>query len=155
MTSGRNIGIGPLGRSSSWHFLAVLCEIAVVEKLINLFTRSTGPHWNLAKGASEWSLLVAHLCGDPNRATQCRAQSVASNFRRIRDVAPKSRYTPPNQGVTPFSGTPVALFYLRSRQGAKGGCCGGLVEGIAALWVPKMDRAIIQVALLCATKSLP
>ena len=41
---------------------------------------------------------MAHPCGDPNRATQCRAWSVASNSRRIRDVAPKSRYTPPQMG---------------------------------------------------------
>ena len=72
---------------------------------------------------------MAHPCGDPNRATQCRAYRVAPNSRRIRDVVPKSRYTPPNQGVAPFSGPP------RRRQGAKegGGCPGGLVEGIAAL----------------------
>ena len=73
--------------------------------------------------------LVAHQCGDPNRATQCRAQSVASNSRRIRDVAPKSRYTPPNQGVAPFSGPPCRTFLSF----AAGRGRGGLVEGIAAL----------------------
>ena len=68
--------------------------------------------------------LVAHPCGDPNRATQCRAQSVA-----IRDVAPKSRYTPPNQRVAPFSEPPYRTFLSF----AAGRGRGGLVEGIAAL----------------------
>ena len=77
---------------------------------------------------------MAHPCGDSNRATQCRAYSVASNSRRIRDVAPKSRYTPPNQGVAPFSGPPCRTFLLfAAGRRPRGGCCGGLVEGIAAL----------------------
>ena len=37
--------------------------------------------------------LVAHHCCDPCRATQCRAHSVAANFRSFRNVAGVSRYT--------------------------------------------------------------
>ena len=77
--------------------------------------------------------LVAHPCGDPNRATQCRTWSVASNSRRIRDAAPKSHYTPPNQGVAPFSGPPCRTFL--SFTAGRGH--GGLVEGIAALLGPE------------------
>ena len=73
--------------------------------------------------------IVAHPCGDPNRATQYRAYSVASSSRSIRDVAPKSRYTPPNQGVAPFCGPPCRTFLSF----AAGRERGGLVEGIAAL----------------------
>ena len=40
-------------------------------------------------------ILVAHTCCDPNRATQCRAHSVAANSRNFRDVAGVSRCTPP------------------------------------------------------------
>ena len=38
---------------------------------------------------------MAHTCRDPNRATQCRAHSVAANSRSFRDVARVWRYTPP------------------------------------------------------------
>ena len=72
---------------------------------------------------------MAHPCGDPNRATRCRAQSVAPNSRRIGDVAPKSRYTPPNQGFAPFSGPPCRTFLSFPAERGRG----GLVEGIAAL----------------------
>ena len=72
---------------------------------------------------------MAHPCGDPNRATQCRAQSVAANSRRIGDVAPKSRYTTPNQGFAPFSGPPCRTFLSFPAERGRG----GLVEGIAAL----------------------
>ena len=86
-------------------------------------------------------VLVAHPCGDPNRATQCRAQSVAPNSRRIGDVAPKSRYTPGNQGFAPFSGPPCRTFLSFPAERGRG----GLVEGIRLLsrhfWVPKTDRA--------------
>ena len=103
---------------------------------------------------------MAHPCGDPNRATQCRASSVASNSRRIRDVAPKSRYTPPPQiKVSHLSLDPLSHFPLiRSRHGvwrAGGGYRGtfgfrtriALQGGIAATITP--------VALLCATKVWP
>ena len=83
-------------------------------------------------------ILVAHPCGDPNRATQCRAQSVASNSRRIRDVAPKSRYTPPNQGVAPFSGPPCRTFL--SFAAGRGGAAGWWRVS-RHFWVPKTDRA--------------
>ena len=78
---------------------------------------------------------MAHPCGAPNRATQCRAWSVASNSRRIRDVAPNSCYSPPNQGVAPFSGPPCRTFLsFAAGKGPRGGvAAGGLVEGIAAL----------------------
>ena len=56
--------------------------------------------------------LVSHPCGDPNRATHCRGKSVAPNFRRKNDVAPKSRYTPENEGVAPFSGPPRRIFIV-------------------------------------------
>ena len=92
------------------------------------FSRKNGLD-SLFKEVRVFKGLVAHPCGDPNRATQCRAKSVASNSRRIRDVAPKSRYTPANQGVAPFSGPPCRTFLSF----AAGRGCGGLVEGIAAL----------------------
>ena len=38
---------------------------------------------------------------DPNRATQCRAHSVAADSRNFRDVAGMSRYTPPEDRVAP------------------------------------------------------
>ena len=45
--------------------------------------------------------------------------SVASNSHRIRDVAPKSRYTPPKSRCRTFLRTPLSHFPLiRSRQGA-------------------------------------
>ena len=79
---------------------------------------------------------MAHPCGDPNRATQRRAKSVASNSRRIRDVAPKSRYTPQIK-VSHLSPDPLVgvSCLIHSRQGVGGGgvCRGGLVEGVAAL----------------------
>ena len=109
------------------------------------------------KSAVDTQNLVAHPCGDPNRATQCRAQSVASNSRRIRDVAPKSRYTPPNQGVAPFSGPPCRTFLSF----AAGRGRGGLAEGIAALLGSEngsryrggIAATVTPVALLCATKT--
>ena len=101
---------------------------------------------------------AAHPCGDPNRATQCRAQSVASNSRRIRGVAPKSRYTPPDQGA--FLRIPSRRTFLSHSQQAGEGVsrrAGGgyrgtfgfrkriaLQGGVAATVTP--------VALLCATK---
>ena len=100
--------------------------------------------------------LVAHPCGDPNRATQCRAWSVASNSRRIRDVAPISRYTPPKSRCRTFLRTALSHCPLiRSRQGARRAGGGyratfgfrkriALQGGIAATVTP--------VALLCATK---
>ena len=39
--------------------------------------------------------LVSHHCGDPCRATQCRARSFAANPRNFKDVAGMSRYIPP------------------------------------------------------------
>ena len=45
--------------------------------------------------------LVAHMCCGPNRATQCRARSVAPNSRNFRDVAGMSRYTPRKDRVAP------------------------------------------------------
>ena len=70
--------------------------------------------------------LVADACGDPNRATQCRALSVTSNSRRIRDVVPKSRYTLPNQGVAPSSGPPYRTFLsFAAGRGPRGGVAAG------------------------------
>ena len=72
---------------------------------------------------------MAHPCRDPNRATQCRAQSVAANSRRIGDVAPKSRYTPQIKVSDLSPKPPVALSSHSQQRGGRG----GLVEGIAAL----------------------
>ena len=38
---------------------------------------------------------MAHTCCEPNRATQCRAHSVAADSRSFRDVAGMSRCSPP------------------------------------------------------------
>ena len=98
--------------------------------------------------------LVAHPCGDPNRATQCRAQSVASNSRQR--CRAKIALHPPKSRCRTFLRTPLSHFPLiRSRRGARragGGYCGtlgfrkriALQGGIAATVTP--------VALLCATK---
>ena len=105
---------------------------------------------------------MAHPCGDPNRATQRRAESVASNSRRIRGVAP-NRATPPNQGVAPFSGPRPSHFpvsFAAARGSGRGGVCrGGLVEVSRRFWVPErialqggVAATVTQVALLCATK---
>ena len=90
-------------------------------------------------------ILMAHSCGDPNRATQCRAWSVASNSCRSRDVAPKSRYTPPPPQikVSHLSPDPPVVLSSHSQQ------AGGRGEGVATgwwrvaqhFWVPKTDRA--------------
>ena len=76
--------------------------------------------------------LVAHPCGDPNRATQCRAYSVASNSRRITDYQrcrPTIALHPPKSRSRTFLRTPP----VAAGRGPRGGCRGGLVEGIAAL----------------------
>ena len=73
--------------------------------------------------------LMAHPCGDPNRATQCRALSVASNSRRTRDVAPNSRYTSPNQGVAPLSGPPPLSHFPVSFAAGRGPRAGGGYRG--------------------------
>ena len=50
---------------------------------------------------------MAHTCCDPDRATQCRAHSVAANSRSFRDVARVSRHS-----VTPPTVTKETLSYL-------------------------------------------
>ena len=60
----------------------------------------------------------------PAEKTRCRAKIVLHPLKS----------PPPNQGVAPFSGPPCRTFLsFAAGRGPRGGCCGGQVEGMAAL----------------------
>ena len=67
-----------------------------------------------------------------SRQNPCKIHACSEKRRKLSGTSvetPKSRYTPPNQGVAPFSGPPCCTFL--SFPAGRG--CGGLEEGIAAL----------------------
>ena len=76
------------------------------------------------------------------------------------ETSHQNRAAPPKSRCRTFLRTPLSHFPLiRSRQGAKGVCRGGLVEDIAALGFPKwialqggVAATVTPIALLCATK---
>ena len=78
-------------------------------------------------------------------------------LQRFDNVAPKSRYTPANQDVTPFSGPRCRTFFHSQQAGGSAGWW----RVSRHSWVPKTDRAAggyrsyshTPVALLCATKN--
>ena len=114
------------------------------------------------KHVRTWALSGTSVWRPQSRYTVSRVERRIKNSRRIRDVAPKSRYTPPNQGVAPFSGPPVGLSSHPRQAGGQGGCRGGLVKGIAALFCSEngsrymggVAATITPVALLCACEDV-
>ena len=86
--------------------------------------------------------------------------SVASNSRRIRDVAPKSRYTPPKSRCRTFLRTALSHFLsFAARGGPRGGWrAGGGYRGIFGFrkriaLQGGVAATVTPVALLCATKT--
>ena len=103
---------------------------------------------------------MAHPCGDPNRATQCRAFECRIKFPQNQRCRTKIALHPANKDVTHFSRPPCRTFLSFAAGRGQGGVsrrAGGgyrgtfgfrkriaLQRGIAATVTP--------VALLCATK---
>ena len=117
---------------ASWKPLRVLLRDIFTSRIVScvgsegLFFASTQ-----GGGLERVMNLVSHTCCDSNRATQCRAHTVAADSHNFRDVAGMSRYTTPKDGVAPVF--PPACRGERRDVVLEGG--GGTLE------VPEVSRA--------------